>query len=316
MAVLAKNRNDIVLNNQEEVVSPGREAWKSFKKNKFALVGAGIVVFFIIIAILAPVIAPYGVNEQVLSNRNAPPSADHWFGTDDFGRDILSRVMFGARISLWVGFVAVTGSIVIGCFLGIIAGYYGRWIDTLISRIFDIMLAFPSILLAIAVVAVLGPSLQNALIAIALINVPNFGRLIRSKVLSVKQEEYIMAAKAIGMSDARILFHHVLPNSLAPIIVQGTLAVATAIIEAAALGFLGMGAQPPEPEWGKMLADSRQYIIQAPWTVLFPGVAIMLTVLGFNLMGDGLRDALDPRMKNELGMGERSVPKVNWGRKY
>jgi peptide/nickel transport system permease protein len=160
------------------------------------------------------------------------------------------------------------------------------------------MLAFPSILLAIAVVAVLGPSLQNALIAIALINVPNFGRLIRSKVLSVKQEEYIMAAKAIGMSDARILFHHVLPNSLAPIIVQGTLAIATAIIEAAALGFLGMGAQPPEPEWGKMLADSRQYIIQAPWTVLFPGVAIMLTVLGFNLMGDGLRDALDPRMKS------------------
>jgi peptide/nickel transport system permease protein len=298
MAVLAKSKNGIVLHNQEEVVSPGREAWKSFKKNKFALAGAGIVVFFIIIAILAPVIAPYGVNEQVLSNRNAPPSADHWFGTDDFGRDILSRVMFGARISLWVGFVAVTGSIVIGCFLGIIAGYYGRWIDTLISRIFDIMLAFPSILLAIAVVAVLGPSLQNALIAIALINVPNFGRLIRSKVLSVKQEEYIMAAKAIGMSDARILFHHVLPNSLAPIIVQGTLAVATAIIEAAALGFLGMGAQPPEPEWGKMLADSRQYIIQAPWTVLFPGVAIMLTVLGFNLMGDGLRDALDPRMKN------------------
>ncbi|MDQ0975086.1 peptide/nickel transport system permease protein [Neobacillus niacini] len=298
MAVLAKSKNDIVLSNQEEVVSPGREAWKSFKKNKFALVGAGIVVFFIIIAILAPVIAPYGVNEQVLSNRNAPPSADHWFGTDDFGRDILSRVMFGSRISLWVGFVAVMGSIVIGCFLGIIAGYYGRWIDTLISRIFDIMLAFPSILLAIAVVAVLGPSLQNALIAIALINVPNFGRLIRSKVLSVKQEEYIMAAKAIGMSDARILFHHVLPNSLAPIIVQGTLAIATAIIEAAALGFLGMGAQPPEPEWGKMLADSRQYIIQAPWTVLFPGVAIMLTVLGFNLMGDGLRDALDPRMKS------------------
>jgi peptide/nickel transport system permease protein len=298
MAVVAKSKNDIVLNNQEEVVSPGREAWKSFKKNKFALVGAGIVVFFIIIAILAPVIAPYGVNEQVLSNRNAPPSADHWFGTDDFGRDILSRVMFGSRISLWVGFVAVMGSIVVGCFLGIIAGYYGRWIDTLISRIFDIMLAFPSILLAIAVVAVLGPSLQNALIAIALINVPNFGRLIRSKVLSVKQEEYIVAAKAIGMSDARILFHHVLPNSLAPIIVQGTLAIATAIIEAAALGFLGMGAQPPEPEWGKMLADSRQYIIQAPWTVLFPGVAIMLTVLGFNLMGDGLRDALDPRMKS------------------
>jgi peptide/nickel transport system permease protein len=298
VAVLAESEHNIVLQQQEEVFSPLREAWRSFKKNKVAVAGAGIVLFFIIIAIFASVLAPYGVNEQKLANRNLAPSADHWFGTDDFGRDILSRVLFGARISLWVGFVSVLGSIVVGCFLGIIAGYYGRWIDTLISRIFDIMLAFPSIILAIAVVAVLGPSLQNALIAIALINVPNFGRLIRSKVLSVKQEEYIVAAKAVGMNDGRILFHHVLPNSLAPIIVQGTLAIATAIIEAAALGFLGMGAQPPQPEWGKMLADSRQYIIQAPWTVLFPGLAIMLTVLGFNLMGDGLRDALDPRMKN------------------
>ena len=187
---------------------------------------------------------------------------------------------------------------VVGSFLGIIAGYYGKWIDTIISRLFDIVLAFPSILLAIAVVAVLGPSLQNALIAIAIVNVPTFGRLLRSRVLSVKEEEYVTAAKAIGMGDARILLHHVLPNSLAPIIVQGTLAIATAIIECAALGFLGLGAQPPSPEWGKMLADSRQFIIQAPWTVLFPGIAIMLTVLGFNLMGDGLRDALDPRMKN------------------
>jgi peptide/nickel transport system permease protein len=187
---------------------------------------------------------------------------------------------------------------VVGSFLGIIAGYYGRWIDTIISRIFDIILAFPSILLAIAVVAVLGPSLRNALIAIAIVNVPIFGRLLRSRVLTVKEEEYVTAAKAIGMGDGRILLHHVLPNSLAPIIVQGTLAIATAIIECAALGFLGLGAQPPAPEWGKMLADSRAFIIQAPWTVLFPGLAIMLTVLGFNLMGDGLRDALDPRMKN------------------
>ena len=193
---------------------------------------------------------------------------------------------------------AVLGSMIIGCFLGIIAGYYGRWVDTLISRIFDIVLAFPSILLAIAVVAVLGPSLQNALIAIAIINIPNFGRLIRSKVLSVKQEEYIMAARAVGMTDARILVPSCVTKQYGPIIVQGTLAIATAIIEAAALGFLGLGAQPPTPEWGKMLADSRQYIIQAPWTVIFPGLAIVLTVLGFNLMGDGLRDALDPKMKN------------------
>jgi peptide/nickel transport system permease protein len=160
------------------------------------------------------------------------------------------------------------------------------------------MLAFPSILLAIGIVAVLGPSLQNALIAIAVINIPNFGRLIRSRVLSIKQEEYIMAARAIGMSDARILFHHILPNSMAPIIVQGTLAIATAIIEAAALGFLGLGAQPPNPEWGTMLASSKDFLTQAPWTMVFPGLAIMLTVLGFNLMGDGLRDALDPRMKS------------------
>ncbi|MGX2960639.1 ABC transporter permease [Peribacillus sp. JNUCC 23] len=298
MPVLAKRENETNQLQQEEAVSPWREGWKSFKKNKVALVGLGIVLFFMIIAVLAPLLAPYGINEQELSIRNNPPSPEHWFGTDDFGRDIFSRVLYGARISLWVGLVSVSGSVIVGCFLGIIAGYYGRWIDTVISRIFDIMLAFPSILLAIAVVAVLGPSLQNALIAIAIINIPNFGRLIRSKVLSVKQEEYIMAARAVGMSDGRILFHHVLPNSLAPIIVQATLAIATAIIEAAALGFLGMGAQPPQAEWGKMLADSRQYIIQAPWTVLFPGIAIMLTVLGFNLMGDGLRDALDPKMKN------------------
>jgi peptide/nickel transport system permease protein len=191
----------------------------------------------------------------------------------------------------------VLASAVIGTILGIVAGYYGKWVDTFISRIFDIMLAFPSILLAIAVVAILGPSLQNALIAIAIINIPNFGRLVRSKVLSVKQEEYIMAAKAVGMKDTRILFRHILPNSMTPIIVQGTLAIATAIIEAAALGFLGLGAQAPTPEWGKMLADSKQYLVQAPWTLFFPGLAIMLTVLGFNLMGDGLRDVLDPKMK-------------------
>ncbi|OEH91402.1 nickel transporter permease [Bacillus solimangrovi] len=298
MAELAKNNSTIPIVEEEKVISPWKEAWNSFRKNKIALVGAFIVLFFVLIAILAPFIAPQTENEIALGNRLLPPSADYWLGTDDFGRDILSRIMYGARISLWVGFFAVLGSIVMGCALGIIAGYYGKWVDTVISRIFDIMLAFPSILLAIAIVSVLGPSLQNALIAIAIINVPNFGRLIRSKVLSVKQEEYIMAAKAIGMKDSRILFNHILPNSMAPIIVQGTLAIATAIIECAALGFLGLGAQPPEAEWGKMLADSKQYLIDAPWTMIFPGLAIMLTVLGFNLMGDGLRDALDPRMKS------------------
>lgn len=282
----------------EQVISPWKEAWRTYRKNKVALIGLGIVAFFILLAIFADFIAPYGFKETELANKHIPPSAAHWLGSDEFGRDILSRIIYGARISLWVGFSAVSGSIIVGSFLGILAGYYGKWIDAIISRIFDILLAFPSILLAIAIVAMLGPSLQNALIAIAIINIPTFGRLLRSRVLSVKEEEYITAAKAIGMKDARILFHHVLPNSMAPIIVQGTLAIATAIIEAAALGFLGLGAQPPAPEWGKMLADSKDFIIQAPWTVFFPGISIMLTVLGFNLMGDGLRDALDPRMKN------------------
>ncbi|WP_320939008.1 nickel transporter permease [Lysinibacillus capsici] len=283
---------------REKAVGPWLEGWRSFKKSKVSLVGAGIVIFFIILAVIGPFIAPQGINEQDLTKRLLAPSADHWFGTDDFGRDIFSRIIHGARISLWVGFFSVILSVIIGSLLGIIAGYYGKWVDTIISRIFDIMLAFPSMLLAIAVVSVLGPSLQNALIAIAIINVPNFGRLIRSKVLSVKEEEYIVAAKAIGMRDARILFSHILPNSITPIIVQGTLAIATAIIEAAALGFLGLGAQAPAPEWGKMLADARKFLLNAPWTMIFPGLAIMLTVLGFNLMGDGLRDALDPKMKS------------------
>ncbi|WP_155593482.1 nickel transporter permease [Lysinibacillus cavernae] len=283
---------------QERAVGPWLEGWRSFKKSKVSLLGAGIVIFFILLAAVGPFIAPQGINEQDLTKRLLAPSGEHWFGTDDFGRDIFSRIIHGARISLWVGFFSVVLSVIVGSLLGIIAGYYGKWIDTIISRIFDIMLAFPSMLLAIAVVSVLGPSLQNALIAIAIINIPNFGRLIRSKVLSVKEEEYIVAAKAIGMRDSRILFSHILPNSMTPIIVQGTLAIATAIIEAAALGFLGLGAQAPAPEWGKMLADARKFLLNAPWTMIFPGLAIMLTVLGFNLMGDGLRDALDPKMKS------------------
>ncbi len=298
MSQMAPNLPSNVEVQQEKSSGPWKEAWRSFKKNKIALVGAIIVAFFIILALFGPLIAPQGINEQQLSERLKAPSTDHWFGTDDFGRDIFSRIVHGARLSLMVGFLSVIGSVVIGSALGIIAGYYGRFIDAIISRIFDILLAFPSILLAIAIVSVLGPSLTNALIAIAIINIPNFGRLIRSKVLSIKQEEYIIAAKAIGMSDFRLLFAHILPNSMTPVIVQGTLAIATAIIEAAALGFLGLGAQAPQPEWGKMLSDARVYLVNAPWTMIFPGLAIMLTVLGFNLMGDGLRDALDPKMKN------------------
>lgn len=293
-AISNQNQNS----NNAQAVGPWKVAWRTFKKSKTALFGTGIVLFFVLVAIFAPLLAPQGMNEQNMAVRLTPPSADYWFGTDDFGRDIFSRIILGARLSLVVGFSSVIVSAIVGSILGIVAGYYGKWIDTIISRIFDIMLAFPSILLAIAIVAILGPSLRNALIAIAIINIPNFGRLIRSKVLSVKEEEYIMAARAIGMGDLRILMRHVLPNSFSPIVVQGTLAIATAIIEAAALGFLGLGAQAPYPEWGKMLSDAKTYLMNAPWTMIFPGLSIMLVVLGFNLMGDGLRDALDPKMKN------------------
>lgn len=275
---------------------PWRDAWRTFRRNRLALAGLVIVTFFIVLAFLAPVIAPYDYKEQVLADRLQSPSAGHWFGTDDLGRDIFSRVLYGARISLWVGFFSVIGSIVAGALLGLTAGFYGKWADMVISRLFDILLAFPGILLAIAIVAILGPSLQNALLAIAIVNVPTYGRLVRSRVLSLRQEEFITSARTLGAGNSRILFRHILPNSLTPLIVQGTLGIGTAIIEAAALGFLGMGAQPPDPEWGKMLSDSRQFIQKAPWTLIFPGLSIMLTVLGFNLLGDGLRDTLDPKM--------------------
>src|SRR5690625_3799189 len=258
------------LQNEEiqKTYSPFRDTLKQLSKNRFALVGLFIIIFFILLGIFAPLLTSYGYEEQVLTDRLLPPSAEHWFGTDDLGRDIFSRIVYGARLSLQVGFFAVTGALIFGTILGIIAGYFGRWVDMLISRIFDIMLAFPSILLAIAIVAILGASLRNSLIAIAIVNVPIFGRLVRSTVIGLREEEYIMAAKAQGMKNGRIIFHHILPNSLAPIIVQSTLGYGTAILDAAGLGFLGLGAQPPSPEWGKMLADSREFIQIAPWTLI------------------------------------------------
>ncbi|WMM32540.1 ABC transporter permease [Shouchella clausii] len=268
-------------------------------ENKLSLIGLIIIICFLLLALLAPYLTPYSFAETNSSIRLLPPSGDHWFGTDDLGRDVFTRVAYGARISLLIGFFAVTGAMVVGTLLGLIAGFYGKWVDMLLSRVFDVMLAFPSILLAIAIVAILGPSLSNAMLAIAIINVPIFARLVRSKVISLKQEEFVMAARAQGMKNGRLLFHHILPNSMAPIIVQATLGFGVAIIEAAALGFLGMGASPPTPEWGKMLADSRGYIQNAYWSVLFPGLSIMLVVLGFNMIGDGLRDALDPKMKGK-----------------
>ncbi|WP_442915503.1 ABC transporter permease [Lentibacillus sp. JNUCC-1] len=281
-----------------EAASPFKDTIRQLLKNRMAAAGFIVIVFFILLGLLAPLFTPFAFDEQNLVNRLQAPSSEHWFGTDDVGRDIFTRIAYGARISLMVGFIAVTGALVFGTVLGVIAGYYGRWVDMLISRIFDILLAFPSILLAIAIVAILGASLENALIAIAIINIPIFGRLVRSKVISLREEEFVMAARAQGMKNGRIVWHHILPNSLAPIIVQATLGFGTAILEAAALGFLGLGAQAPNPEWGKMLADSRDFIQLAPWTLIVPGLSIMLVVLGFNLIGDGLRDALDPKMKN------------------
>ncbi len=278
-------------------LAPSRRALKALLRNPLALVGVGIILSLTVIALFAPLLAPYGYETTDLAGRLAPPGAKHWFGSDDLGRDTLSRVIYGARVSLQVGVFAVLGSASIGTILGAIAAYYGGWSDLLISRAFDVLLAFPSVLLAIAVVSALGPSLENALAAIAVINVPTFGRLVRGQVLKVREEGYVQAARSMGRGDVAILFVHILPNTLAPIVVQGSLSVASSILEAASLGFLGLGAQPPTPEWGKMLADSRQFIQQAPWTLIFPGGAIMLTVLGFNLLGDGLRDALDPRMR-------------------
>lgn len=275
------------------------DAWRRLKNQKLAMIGGGVILFFVIIAFMAPVLTPYEYDYvENITDRFLPPlSEGHILGTDYLGRDMFTRLVYGARISLRVGVLAVSGSIIVGTILGLLAGFYGKWVDMLISRIFDIMLAFPSILLAITIVTIIGRSLTNALIAIAIVNIPTYGRLVRSKVLSLKEEEFIVAARAVGMKNRRIILHHLLPNSMTPIIVQGTLGIATAIIETAALGFLGLGAQPPMPEWGTMLADSRQYIQLAPWTVVLPGVSIMLVVLGFNLFGDGLRDALDPKMK-------------------
>src|SRR5690625_4736279 len=249
-----------------EAISPWQDTFRRLLKNRFALFGFIIICFFIIFGLLAPFITSYSYDEQIIVDRLHKPSSNYWFGTDDVGRDIFIRIAYGARISIIIGFTAVSGALVFGTILGITAGYYGRWVDMLISRLFDIMLAFPSILLAIAIVAILGASLRNALIAIAIVNVPIFGRLVRSRVISLREEEYIMAARAQGMKNSRIIFHHILPNSLAPIIVQATLGFGTAILEAAALGFLGFGAKVTYREWGKIEAAARDLLQLAAYT--------------------------------------------------
>ncbi|KGA96139.1 diguanylate cyclase [Alkalihalobacillus alcalophilus ATCC 27647 = CGMCC 1.3604] len=282
-------------------VNPRLESWKTFfkklRKNKAAMFGGILILFFIIVAIIGPYITPYSPNQVNYSMKLAPPSADHWFGTDHHGRDIFSRIIHGMKITLSIGFVSVFASAIIGTIIGIISGYYGKRTDAIIMRIMDVLLAFPGILLALAIVSVLGPSIENVIIAVAIFSIPVFARIVRGSTLSVRKLEYIDAVKALGASDFRIIFKHILPNVTSPLIVQTTLSIATAILTASGLSFIGLGAQPPSPEWGAMLSDGRSYLYQAGHVALFPGMMIVIVVLAFNIFGDGLRDALDPKMK-------------------
>jgi len=270
--------------------------WYRFKRNRLALAGMVALAVFITIASLAPVISPYDPLKMTLEDNLAPPSQGHVLGTDELGRDILSRIIYGAQISLIIGLVSVGVAFAIGVPLGAVAAYKGGWSDSMAMRLMDILLSFPPILLAIVVIAALGPGLFNAMIAVGISLIPIYARLTRGMVLHFKEQEFVEAAKMVGASDIRILFRHIMPNCIAPIIVQSTLNIASAILSAAALGFLGLGAQPPTPEWGAMLSKGRVYLRAAPHISTFPGIAIMLTVLAFNMVGDGLRDALDPRM--------------------
>ncbi len=274
------------------------------RKNKSAMVGLIIILTMVIVALLAPYLAPNNPLQRSLSTRLKPgfwagkDYAKYPLGTDYLGRCLLSRIIWGTRTSLSVGFIAVLISTVFGLLLGVIGAYYGKWIDTLLMRIVDILFAFPSILLSITIMAALGAGLEKAMIAIGIVYTPQMARVVRSAVLVIKEMDYIEAEKALGASHSRIIWHHILPNALAPVIVYSTLSVAGAILDAAALGFLGLGALPPTPEWGSMLSNSRQFLMSgAWWAATFPGLAIMFAVLGLNLLGDGLRDALDPRLR-------------------
>ena len=266
--------------------------------NKKAVFGGIIVLLLFLMAIFAPIIAPHDYITMNLPNMLKAPGGEHIFGTDEFGRDIFSRIVYGARISLQVGFIAVGISLVIGTVLGAIAGYYGGIVDYIISSITDIAWALPVSLLAIALVAALGPSLNNLILAVSLVSWSGFARLVRGQFLTLREKEFVEAAKALGYSDSRIIFRHILPNAVAPIIVLTTLEVPKAIIIEASLSFLGMGAQPPTPSWGSIMNSGKDFILEAPWISIFPGLMIMIIVLGFNLFGDALRDILDPRLKN------------------
>ena len=279
------------------------EFWYYFSINKGAVIGLVVFALLILMAVFAPLIAPHSPDDQFRESFLAPPfwqdggSTNFLLGTDAVGRDILSRLIYGSRFSLAIGFVVVTTALVSGVILGLLAGYWRGWVDTLIMRIMDIILAFPSLLLALVLVAILGPGLVNAMIAIAFVLQPHFARLTRAAVMAEKNREYVVSARVAGAGHLRLMFVTILPNCLAPLIVQATMSFSYAILEASALGFLGMGAQPPTPEWGTMLAEAREFILRAWWVVTFPGLAILITVFAINLIGDGLRDALDPKLK-------------------
>lgn len=284
--------------------SPFVESLLRIRKNKTAVAGLLIVLLFALMALLAPVISPHDPLEQSLYDKLKPPvwaeggSIKNILGTDDFGRDLLSRIIYGARISMVVGFISVSIALVVGTFAGSIAGFYGGMADTLIMRFMDIMLSIPYFLLAIVMVTLLGPSLENAMIAIGIVEVPRFARVVRGSVLEELSKDYVLGARALGAKNGRLIFLHILPNCMAPLIVQSSLGFANAVLECAALSFIGLGAQPPVPEWGAMLSQARALILSAWWVVTFPGLMILISVLGFNLFGDGLRDAFDPKLRN------------------
>lgn len=288
-------------------VSRTRETLQTLMANKLAVAGLVVLTILVFAGIFGEAIAPYGINDIDIPNRLTGPSADHWFGTDELGRDVFSRVLVAARVSLQVGFIAVGFALVVGVPIGLVAGYYRGGIDSVLMRMMDVLFSFPAILLAIAILAVLGPGVGNAMIAIGLVYTPIFARITRGSVLVVSEEVYVRAARSLGAGDGRIILRHILPNVMAPIIVQTTLSLAFAILSEAALSFLGLGVQPPNPAWGRMLAEGRDFFQQAPWMGIFPGLAILVTVMAFNFVGDGLRDALDPKQKSVIESRGQSV---------
>lgn len=279
----------------------GRGLWSGVLRQRLAVIGLVIVGFFAIVAIIGPILAPSGPTEQFSEYRLQGPNSEYWFGNDEFGRDIFSRLLYGARISFQVGVIAVGISALIGILIGMVAGYFGGWLDNIATLLMDVLYSFPTILLAIAIMAMLGNSLANVMIAIGIVNAPTFMRVIRGAVLSVRQTTYVEAAISVGSPTSRVMLKHVLPNVTAPLIVHASLNFAYAVLAEASLAFLGLGNRPPSPSWGSMVSSSYGFLQLAPWAAIFPGVAIALTVLGFNLLGDGLRDALDPRLRNENG---------------